>query len=165
MNDDLFPDRSPVSVREVVDLVHDHVAEGVECPRVGVEHVAEHFSGHDHHGSLAVDGGIAGQQTHVRRPIAPCEVAVFLVAERLDGGRVERLHARAQREVGGKLPHDCLAGAGWCGNKNRMSVLKRRARLQLEVVEFELELLAEVGQRGRQVGGASLVLCVLFGGA
>ena len=62
LEDHLLPHRAAEPVGEVVHLVHDDVAEPVQLPGPGVDHVAQHLGGHDHHLGVAVDAGVAGEQ-------------------------------------------------------------------------------------------------------
>jgi hypothetical protein len=122
-------------VGEVVDLVHDHVAEARQRRRAGVEHVAQHLGGHDDHRSLAVDAVVAGQQADVDRPVALHQVVVLLVGQRLDGCGVEALAAGLQRQVHRELADHGLPGAGRRGDEHVVPEVERPARLLLERVE------------------------------
>ena len=91
VDDDLFPDRAAEPVGQVVHLVHHHVAETVQGGRTGVEHVAQHLGGHHHHGRVAVDRVVAGQQADLGRAVALGQVVELLVGQRLDRRGVEAL--------------------------------------------------------------------------
>ena len=69
MDDDFFPDSPAESIREVVHLVHNHVAKIVQEVTSGIEHVAEHLSGHNDDTCSGVDTAIAGQETHLLRAV------------------------------------------------------------------------------------------------
>ena len=89
VDDHLFPDSTPEAVGEVVDLVHDDVTEARQGGRTGIHHVAQHLGRHDDDGSLAVDGGVPGEQPDVGGAVAPTEIGVLLVGQGLDRRRVE----------------------------------------------------------------------------
>ena len=144
VDDDLLPDRATHPVGEVVDLVHHDVAEAQQRARAGVEHVAEHLGGHHDDRRLAVDHVVAGQQADVVGAVAPDQVVVLLVGQRLDRRRVERLAARLQRQVDGELTDDRLAGAGRRGDQDTAAALDLPARAHLEVVELEAVEAGEV---------------------
>ena len=55
MDDDLLPYRAAESVREVVDLIHDHETEAIQITRTRVEHVAQDLGGHDDDVRMRVD--------------------------------------------------------------------------------------------------------------
>ena len=114
VDDHLFPDSTPEAVGEVVDLVHDDVTEARQGGRTGIHHVAQHLGRHDDDGSLAVDGGVPGEQPDVGGAVAPTEIGVLLVGQGLDRRRVEGLAAGGQSEVHGELADDGLAGTGRC---------------------------------------------------
>ena len=63
VDDHLLPDRAPVGVLEVVDLVEHHPLEPLERARSGVDHVAQHLGGHHDDRRVAVDRVVAGEQS------------------------------------------------------------------------------------------------------
>ena len=65
VDDDFFPDSPAEPIGQIVNLVHDHMREPVQCVAVGVKHVAQNLGGHDHDGRFAIHGVIAGQQPNV----------------------------------------------------------------------------------------------------
>lgn len=148
VDDDLLPDRAAEAVGEVVDLVHDHVAEAVEGAGARVEHVAEHLGGHHHHRGVAVDAVVAGEQADLGGAVALDEVAVLLVRQCLDRRGVEALPAAPQREVDGEFADDGLAGSGGSGDQDALARLQGAAGLQLEVVQREVVQLLEAVQGG-----------------
>lgn len=109
MDDHFLPDGAAEAVGEVVDLVHDDVAEAGEGLGSGVQHVAEDFGGHDHDRRVAVDAVVTGEEADLGGAVAPDEVGVLLVRQRLDGCRVEALAALGEGEVDGELADDGLA--------------------------------------------------------
>ena len=64
MNDDFFPHCAAEAVGQVVDLVHDHIAEVLQQSTSGIEHVAEHLGRHDDHPGAGVNTRIAGEQSN-----------------------------------------------------------------------------------------------------
>jgi hypothetical protein len=149
----LLPDGAADAVLQVVDLVHDHVAQPGEGGAALVEHVAQHLGGHHHHRRLAVDGVVAGQQADLRRTVAGHEVAELLVGERLQRGGVERLAAGPQRQPHGELPHHRLAGAGRGRHQRAAAAGERQAASALEVVELEGVAAGELLHQRPQVAG------------
>ena len=139
VDDHLLPHRAAEPVGEVVDLVHDDVAEPHEGRRGRIHHVAEHLGGHDDDRRLAVDRGVTGEQADVAGAVAADEVGVLLVGEGLDRRRVERLSPGRHREVDGELADHRLAGAGRGGDEDAVAGLQRLARLDLERVQREAQ--------------------------
>ena len=126
--DDLFPDTAAEAVGQVVHLVHHDVAEAAQRVRAGVEHVAQHFGGHDDDRRVAVAGGVAGQQPDLVGAVAGGELGELLVGQRLDRRRVEALAAAAQRPVGGELADHRLPGAGRRGDQHAAALGQRAGR-------------------------------------
>ena len=118
VDDDLFPHRAPESIREVVDLVHHHVAEVVQRRGTCVQHVAKHLGCHDDDGRLAVDRRIAGQKPDGVPPVSVHQLGVLLVREGLDGCRIEALRPGLHSTVDRKFTHHGLAGSGRCGHED-----------------------------------------------
>ena len=137
LDDDLLPDRAPVGVLEVVDLVEDHVAQALEAGRPGVDHVAQHLGGHDDDRGVAVDGVVPGQQPDRLRPVAADQLAVLLVRQRLERGGVERLAALGQGPVHGVLRHHRLARPGRRGHHHAAAGVEGVEGLPLEPVQLE----------------------------
>ena len=157
VDDGLFPHRAAETVCQVVHLVHDHVPQAVQGGGVGVEHVAQHLGGHHDHGGFGVDARVAGQQAHVVLAVRAHEIVVLLVAQRLDRGRVERLHAAAQRQVDAELAHDGLTRARGGGHEDGAVRLHSGTRLTLKVVQREI-------QGGLKRAQGALGVCGAFAG-
>ena len=155
VDDDLLPHGAAEAVGEVVDLVHDDVPEAVERRRAGVEHVAQHLGRHDDDVGVTVDGGVTGEQTDAVGAVDPGQVGVLLVGQRLDGCGVERLAARDESQVHGELADDRLAGTRGGGDEHAAAALEGGARLDLEVVEREVQALAEDRELAAVGGGAA----------
>jgi len=156
VDDHLLPYGTAVAVGEVVDLVHDYVPQPVEGRGVGVQHVPQDLGGHHHHRSLTVDRGVPGEQPDVLGAVTGHQVHELLVAQRLDGGRVEGLAALPETQVDGELPHHRLARARRCGDQHAAAAFDGAARLHLERVQVELQALAEDRQFGPRVRRALL---------
>ena len=62
VNDDLFPHGSAESIGQVVNFVHDHIAQVLQQCATRIEHVAQHFGGHDDYPSTRVDTGVSGEE-------------------------------------------------------------------------------------------------------
>ena len=154
VNNRLFPHRATETVRQVVHLIHDHIAQAGQRGRVGVEHVAQHLGGHDDHGCFRVNARIAGEQTHVILTVRAHKVVVFLVAQRLNGGRVERLHAAAQRQVDTELTHNGLTGTRRRGNEDGAVRLHGGTRLTLKIIQRKIKGRLKSPEGGLRVCGA-----------
>ena len=154
VNNRLFPHRATETVRQVVHLIHHHIAQAGQRGRVGVEHVAQHLGGHHDHGCFRVNARIAGEQTHVILTVRAHKVVVFLVAQRLNRGRVERLHAAAQRQVDTELTHNGLTGTRGCGNEDGAVRLHGGTRLTLKIIQRKIQGRFKSPQGGLRVGGA-----------
>ncbi len=148
VDDHLLPHRTAEPVGEVVHLVHDDVGEAGQGGGPRVEHVAQHLGGHDDHGGLAVERGVAGEQPHRRGTVPRHQVVVLLVAQGLDRRGVERLAPARQGEVHGELAHHRLARARRGGDQHAVPLLQRLAGLDLERVELEAEDLGEPRELG-----------------
>ena len=146
VDDDLFPYRAARPVGQVVHLVQHHETEAREGGRPGIEHVAQHFGGHDHDRRLAVDAVVPGEQADRLAVVAADQVGVFLVGKGLDRRGVEALEAAFQGQVHGELTDHGLAGAGGSGDEDPVAIVQGGAGLELEVVEFEVVQPAEAGQ-------------------
>ena len=134
---DLFPDRSSKGVLEVVHLVHDDEGEVVEDPPL-VEHVAQDLGGHHDDVGIGVDCIVAREQADPRRADPFAQVAILLVRERLDRGRVERPLAFAQRPVDRMFGNDGLAATGRSGDEDGSSGIEVLDGLQLKAVKGEV---------------------------
>ena len=154
MNNRLFPHRATETVRQVVHLIHDHISQAGQRGRVGVEHVAQHLGGHHDHGCFRVNARIAGEQTHVILTVRAHKVVVLLVAQRLNGGRVERLHAAAQRQVDTELTHNGLTGTSRRGNEDGAVRLHSGTRLTLKIIQRKIKGRLKSPEGGLRVGGA-----------
>ena len=154
VNNRLFPHRATETVRQVVHLIHHHIAQTGQRGRIGVEHIAQHLGGHHNHGCFRVNARIAGQQTHVILTVRAHKVVVLLIAQRLNGGRVERLHAAAQRQVDTELTHDGLTGAGGCGNEDGAVRLHGGTRLTLKIIQRKIKGRLKSAEGGFRVRGA-----------
>ena len=148
VDDHLLPDRTTEPVGEVVHLVHDDERQVEQGARAGVEHVAQHLGGHDDHGSLTVDGVVAGEQTDVLLAVALHEVAVLLVRQRLDGRGVEALAPGPERQLDGELADHRLARPGGGGHEHGLALRERLAGAHLEGIEPEGVAVAELGDHG-----------------
>ena len=154
VNNRLFPHRATETVRQVVHLIHDHIAQAGQRGRVGVEHVAQHLGGHDDHGCFRINARIAGEQTHVILTVRAHKVVVLLVAQRLNRGRVERLHAAAQRQVDTELTHNGLTGTRRRGNEDGAVRLHGGTRLTLKIIQRKIKGRLKSPEGGLRVCGA-----------
>ena len=146
VQDHLFPHRAAHPVGQEVHLVHHHMRKSVQRIRPGVQHVAQHLGGHDHHRRVTVDRLVAGQQADVLRAVAADQIVVLLVAQRLDRRGVEALSARRQRQVHRELADDGLARAGRRAHQHAVAAFQRLTRLPLERIEPKRQQLAELRQ-------------------
>ena len=163
LDDQLFPDRTPFAIGEVVHLVEHHVSETGQVRRGFVHHVPQDLGGHHHRLRMAVDADITGQQTHVGLSVLRDEVPVLLVGQGLDRGGVEGLAAGLSGQVDRVLPHDRLPAARGSGDQHIAALVERLAGLYLEGVEREVVAVAE---RGQVRAGSAALTCrgVPFGG-
>ena len=137
MNDDFFPDSATEAVGQVMHFIHHHVAKFIKRAALGVEHVAQHFGGHDNNRRLAIDARIAGEQTYLLRPMPVDEVVELLVRQRLDRRGVETLAPGSQSELNSEFADDGLSSAGGSRDQNASTGLKGLTRFDLETVETE----------------------------
>jgi hypothetical protein len=146
VDDDFFPNGAAGPVGQVVHLVQHHETEPVERGRLGVEHVPQHFGGHDDDRRLAVDAVVPGEQADGLAVVAADQVGVLLVGKGLDRRGVEALEAAFQGQVHGELTDHGLAGTGGGGDEDPVAAVQGGAGLELEVVELEVIQPAEAGQ-------------------
>ena len=137
MDDHFFPYRSTESVRKVVHLIENHVTQRFKRHGVFVQHVAQHFGGHDHDIGLGIDGRISGKQTHPILPILIHQIMVFLVAQRFDRRGVERLDITFLRQIDGEIGNDGLARTRRGGNQHIAVGFQRLIGFHLEIVKLE----------------------------
>ena len=155
VEDDLLPHRPALAVGEVVDFVHDHVAQAVQRRRLCVEHVAQHLGGHDDDVGVAVARHVAGEQADLFLAVHGDEVVVLLVAQRLDGRRVEALAAVGEGRADGEFADDGLAGAGGRAHQNSAPGFDGAAGAELEIIGGEAQVGDEVVQEGHVLQGVT----------
>ena len=124
----------------------------------GVDHVAQDLGGHDDDGRVAVDRVVAREQADAVRAVRADEVAVLLVRERLQRGRVERLRPLGERPGDRVLGDEGLARPGRRGDEHRAARVERVERARLERVERERPLGRE---RRPDLGGGHPPLTVV----
>ncbi len=146
VQDDLLPHRTAHPVGEEVHLVHHDVGKPLQCSRIRIQHVAQHFGGHHHDVGITVDGLVAGEQSDLVGAVAGHQVVVFLVAQRLDRCGVEALSAGRQGQMHGELAHDRLARTRGRTHQHTVPAFERAAGAQLEIVECERVFGGEPGQ-------------------
>ncbi len=134
VDDHLLPGRPPLGVGQVVHLVHDDHAQTRQVWAGHVNHVAQHFGGHDDQVGRAVDRVVAGEQADPASAPAGRKVTELLVGQRLDRGGVERPTTLGEGPVNGVLGHEGLAGAGRSRHQDRLAVVDRLDRPQLELI-------------------------------
>ncbi len=122
MQDHLLPHRTTHPVGEEMHLVHDHEGKSLQRRRIGVEHVAQHFGGHHHHGRVGVHRHVAGQQPDPVAAVARRQVGVLLVAQRFERRGVEAFAPGRQRQVHGEFADHRLAGSGRCADQHTVAV-------------------------------------------
>ena len=125
VDDHFLPNRSAVGVLQEVHFVEHHYRQVAQRRAAGVDHVAQHFCGHHHHGCVSVDGVVAGEQTHLLRPQALDQVVVLLVGERLHRRRVEGSLAVGHRRVDRVLGDHRLAASRRGGHQHGFAVVER----------------------------------------
>ena len=130
----LLPDRTPVGILEVVDLVEDDHGQIVEERGTGEDHVAEDLGGHHHHRRPGLMGHIPGQQPHPALAVAQGQFGELLVGQGLDRRRVEGLGPRPHGPGGGVLGDQGLARSGGGGHQHRLPPVDGVHRLSLKPV-------------------------------
>ena len=152
MQDHFLPHRAAHAVGQEVHLVHHHIGQSVQCMRIGVEHVAQHFGGHHHDVRVTVDRLVAGEQADAFGSVAGHQIVVLLVAQRLDRRGVEALPPGGQRQVHRELADDGLAGTGRGTDQDTATVLERDAGVGLKGVQGERQARGEVAQLRTRLG-------------
>jgi hypothetical protein len=136
VDDRLLPDRAALDVVDVVDLVVDHRADVLEASRILEDRVPEHLRGHDQQARARVDGHVAGHDADGVAVDLP-EVAELLVAERLDGRRVDDALVPLERVLDGEVRDEGLPRAGGRRDEHGVALQDRADRLHLKGVELE----------------------------
>lgn len=150
MKNDLLPYRTAESIGQVVHLVHHDEAEGVQSTRTRVQHVAQDLGGHHHDRGIAVDRGVAREQSHARLAVLVHEVAVLLVAQCLDGGGVEGALTLAQGEEDSELTHHGLSRTRGGRHEDGSAAFDAGTPCALEVIQ-------RIGQGGGELAGSRLI--------
>ena len=138
MDDDLLPHRPAKPVGQEMHFVHHDAAQVLQQVRVGVEHVAQHFGGHDHDAGVGIDVGVAGEKADRILTVFGLQLLELLVAQRLHRGRVKDLVALLlHRAVDGELGDDRFASPGRGRHEHALAALDDSARRNLVIVEVE----------------------------
>jgi len=138
VNNDFLPDRSAKAVGQVVDFIHHHVAEVFQQLAPGIEHVAQHFRGHDDHLGPRVNAGVTGQQAHPVCAIGGDKFAELLVRERFHGGGVKNLHiGLGHRDVNSELGNNRFPGTRRGSDQDPTSRFHRFTRTDLKRVQIK----------------------------
>jgi hypothetical protein len=119
-----------------VNFVEDHRVDIVEVPGSLQQHVAQHFSGHDHDARVAIFGDITSKQTDLIAVDRP-QVAILLVGEGLYGCGVDHPAGAPEGFPDAEFGHHGLASARWSGDHDRVAFQQGGNRLALEVIELE----------------------------
>src|SRR5207245_10785361 len=107
--------------------------------------VAQDLGGHDHDRRAVVDRVFAGYEADRLLAVGADEVVELLVAERLEGRRVQDLGPVHQRPEDGLLGDDRLAARGGGADENSAApAFELVDRLALEGVQLERERLLEL---------------------
>ena len=149
MDDDFLPHGPAEPVGQIVHFVENHVAQCVQRGGTLVEHVAQHFGGHDHDVRLGVDRGVASEQAYLVRAVHVDQIMVFLIAQRLDRCGVEGFDVAFLGEVNGKIRHYGFAGTGWGRDQYVAAGFERVIGFGLEIVQFERQGFGESRCCGR----------------
>ena len=137
VDDDFLPHGPAEPVGQIVHFVENHVAQCVQRGGTLVEHVAQHFGGHDHDVRLGVDRGVAGEQAYLVRAVHVDQIMVFLIAQRFDRCGIEGFDVAFLGEINGKIRHYGFAGTGWGRDQYVAAGFERVIGFGLEVVQFE----------------------------
>ncbi len=146
-----------------MNFVHHNVRQSVNGGGAFIEHVPKDLGGHDNHRRIPVDHTVAGQQANVVVAVSFAQVAVLLVAERLDRGCVESAGATGEGEMDRELADNGFAATGRGCDQNAMPLLKKLACLHLEGVEPKFVAALESGKLSLRSGIAALSLRESFG--
>ena len=147
VDDDLLPDGAAGPILEVVNLVQYHGGNPIEPATLCIDHVAQHFSGHHHDVSVAVDDIVTGEQANSLRSVGVSQVGELLIRESLDGCGVERACSLVEREMNRRLGDQGLAGSGRCGHNHRLTLLDRLCSIDLKIVRIEGQAVPEAVER------------------
>mmetsp|Transcript_16843 Transcript_16843/g.64133 ORF Transcript_16843/g.64133 Transcript_16843/m.64133 type:complete len:565 (-) Transcript_16843:922-2616(-) len=150
-DDHFFPDDASLAVVDVVHLVEDdplQVAHKI-CP--AIQHASQDLRRHHHARRVRVDTDVARHDAHVVAVPRP-EIAVLLVAQRLDRRSVHAPGTVAHRKGDGILRYHRLASAGVRCDEDVLLLLEAADRLLLEAIQFEGILDGWVRDHAAEVG-------------
>ena len=147
VDQDLLPDRAPVGILQVVDLVHHHPLEAIERVAPLVQHVPEHLGRHHDDRRLAVDRVVPGQEAHPVGAVRRHEISELLVGQGLQRRRVEAFAPGSDRSLDRELRDHGLARPGRRRDEDGPPLVQSLDRTQLEPIEWERIALGE-GLRG-----------------
>ena len=147
-NERLLPNMSTIHVVDVVDLIEDHGTQRIHTDGTGraemcrgrgmfEEQIAQDFRGHHDNLGIRIGLDVTRQDAHRGAGEEVFEIMVFLVAEGLNGCRVEDTLVLAE-SVGNRIfGHQSLTRARFGGNKDVFVVVDCGNRMGLKGVEGE----------------------------
>ena len=158
VDNDFFPDRPSETVSKIVHFVKDHITKRFKRHGMLIQHIAQHFRGHDHNIRLRVDGRVSGQQSDLIRSILVDQIMVFLVAQRFDRRGIKGFDIPCLRQIDGEIGCDSLACSRRSCHEHIIASLQRIVGLHLEFVKLEWHGSCEFG-RNRALLGLRLFEC------
>ena len=149
-----------------MDLIEDDVADLLQPLRVLIDKVAEDLRRHDDDRGAGVESVLAGDEANISLVMEPLVVAIFLVGQRFQRGRVNRARVGLEATKDGVIRDHGLAGARRCGNQYPLVRLQLFDSFHLEGIERPGQCcLKRVDQRLRRNGFTQGLKPILGGAA
>ena len=133
-NDGLLPHHAALLVAHVVNLIVDHPGYFAENVAAAVQHASQNLRRHHQHRRVGVDRDISSHEAHVGELLL--QIAVLLVAQRLDGGGVNDALVVAETHGDGVFGDGRLAGRCVGRDEHGLLALQAVDRLALERIQL-----------------------------
>ena len=137
VDDNFFPYRTSETVGKIMHLIENHITKRFKRYGMLIQHIAQHFGGHDHNVRFGIDGCVSGQQSNLICTVLGNQIMILLIAQRLDRRGIESFDVSCLCQIDSKIRHDRFASSGWCRHKNIVSRFQRLVGLQLKFIELK----------------------------
>jgi hypothetical protein len=120
-----------------VHFVKDDPIERVKGRRTRIDHVAEHFSGHDDNRRVAIYCGVASEEPNSLFAVLVNQVMKLLVRKRFDRRRVKGTPSCSKRDSDSVFSDFRFPRSSRGRHKDRQTAINDRNRILLELIELE----------------------------
>ena len=112
VDDDFFPYRTSETVGEIMHFIENHITKRFKRYGMLIQHIAQHFGGHDHNVRFGIDRCVSGQQSNLIRAVLGNQIMILLIAQRLDRRGIESFDVPCLCQIDGEIRCNRLARAG-----------------------------------------------------